>query len=1058
MGLNNTVSGPISWMARNHVAANLLMGVFVIGGFILGLSIKQEVFPEVNLDRVTVKVTYPGAGPDEVEEGVVLKVEEAVNGVDGLKEITSQASEGLAVITAVMREGENADRFLQDIKSEVDRIITFPEEAEKPVISKVLNRREVASLVIYGDVSERVLREQAEAVRDELLALDEISQADLGGVRPYEISIEIPEANLRRYNLTLNKIAMRVRQASIDLPGGSVKAVGGEILIRTKERRYSGDEYKEIVVVDNADGSQVTLRDIGRVRDDFRETDEYARFNGMPAAMVSVFRVGQEKPTVISQVVHDFVEDKQEFLAESLHMDVWNDSSELLDSRMNLLIKNAFLGLLLVFFILSLFLQIRLALWVMLGIPISFLGALLLMPQLAVSINMISLFGFIMALGIVVDDAIVVGENIFEHRQQGKSFVRAAIDGAREVAIPVTFSILTSLAAFMPLVFVEGSLGKFIRVIPLTVMTILVISLVESLFVLPAHLSLGRQSKEAGKATVADKLRKVVVGGLDRFVQGPYRRFLAFNLSYRYLSVAVGIAVLLTCIGLVKGGVVQFRFMPEVDGDKITASLEMPLGTPVEETAAVHDFIVKKGEEVVAAYDREIGRSETSLRQLYSVVGSTMAKGGPQGGEGNSGAHLSNIAILLTPSEERGYPALEITNRWRAAVGEIPGIDSLSFSSNLMHMGDNVDVQLAHNDFEILVEAAGRLKESLAAYPGVFDIKDSYPAGKRELKIKLTPAARTLGITEEELGQQVRSAFYGAEALRLQRGRNEVKVMVRYPQEDRKHLLSFENMRIRTQDGSEIPLSLAAEISDGRGYSTINRSERKRVINVTASVDFSKGNADDILADLKESVLRQLLADYPGLSYDMEGEAKERRESMGSMGRGFLLAMFAIYALLAIPFRSYSQPFLVMSAIPFGVVGAVVGHLIMGYDLNMLSLFGIVALSGVVVNDSLLLIDQVNRNRQAGKDILLAVIDSGTRRFRPILLTSLTTFFGLMPMIAETSVQAQFLIPMAISLGFGIMFATGITLLLVPSLYMILEDFHRLLKVHSTSTSELSDW
>lgn len=1051
------MTGPISWMARNHVAANLLMGIFVIGGLIMGLSIKQEVFPEVNLDRVTVKVIYPGAGPDEVEEGIVLKIEEAINAVDGLKEITAQASEGFGVVTAVMREGENADRFLQDIKSEVDRIITFPEEAEKPVVTKMLNRREVASLVIYGDVSERVLREQAETMRDELLALDEISQADLGGVRPYEISIEISEANLRRYNLTLDKIAVRVRQASIDLPGGSVKAAGGEILIRTKERRYSGDEYKEIVVVDNLDGSQVKLRDIGVVRDSFRETDEYARFNGMPAAMVSVFRVGNEKPTLISQVVHNFVEDKQDFLPVSLHMDVWNDSSELLDSRMQLLKKNALLGLILVFFILSLFLQIKLALWVMLGIPISFLGALLLMPQLDVSINMISLFGFIMALGIVVDDAIVVGENIFEHRQQGKKFVNAAIDGAREVAIPVTFSILTSVAAFMPLVFVDGSLGKFIRVIPLTVMTILIISLVESLFVLPAHLSFGRKQPAGSKVTSVEKLRKSVVGGLDRFVQGPYRRFLAFNLTYRYITIAVGVLVLFTCVGLVKGGVVKFRFMPEVDSDQITASLQMPLGTPVEETAAVHDFLVKSGKEVVAAYDHEIGRSETSLRQLYSLVGSTLAKGGPQGGEGDSGAHLANIAILLIPSEERGYPALDITNRWRASVDEIPGIDSLTFSSNLMHLGDNIDVQLAHNDFDVLVEAAGRLKEALAEYPGVFDIKDSYPAGKRELKVKLKPAARTLGITEEDLGRQIRSAFYGAEALRLQRGRNEVKVMVRYPEEDRKHLANFENMRIRTPDGSEIPLSMAAEIIDGRGYSTINRSDRKRVINVTASVDFSKGNADDILADMKESVLSQLSADYSGLSYDMEGEAKERRQSMSSMGQGFLMAMFVIYALLAIPFRSYTQPFLVMSAIPFGMVGAVVGHLVMGYDLNMLSLFGIVALSGVVVNDSLLLIDQINRNRQAGKPLLEAVLDSGARRFRPILLTSLTTFFGLMPMIAETSVQAQFLIPMAISLGFGIMFATGITLLLVPALYMILEDFHGLFGYNSTSTSEVSD-
>ena len=1035
----------IKWMAHNHVAANLLMMVFIVGGLALGYSIKQEVFPEINLDRIQVSVAYPGAGPDEVEEGIILQVEENISGIDGIKEITSVGAEGYGVVTALIRDGEDADIILQEVKNAVDRVITFPEEAEKPVISKLLTRREVASLVVFGNVSERALREQAEAMRDELLEMEEITQAELGGVRPYEISIEIPEENLQRYNLTLDQVAMRVRQASLDLPGGSVKAAGGEILLRTKERRYRGAEYGNIVIMVNPDGSEVQLSDIATVKDSFEETDEYARFKGMPAAMVSVFRVGDEKPTVISDVVYDYMLEKRKTLPESIQVDVWNDTSELFESRLKLLLKNAVLGLTLVLVILSLFLQMRLALWVMLGIPISFLGALLIMPGLDVSINMISLFAFIMALGIVVDDAIVVGENIFEHRQEGKPYLQAAVDGAQEVAIPVTFSILTSIAAFMPLIFVEGIMGKFIKVIPFVVISILIVSLIESLFVLPAHLSLGgRKIEKKTSSSPADKIRKYTVRGLEKFVNGPYQKFVKMCLEYRYATLAAAIALLFLAIGITKGGIVKFRFMPEVEGDLIRVALEMPRGTPVEQTAKVHDYIVEKAIAVVDDYDRQNGFQKSSLRQLYSVVGGTIARGGPAGGGTSSGAHLSNISMLLIPSEQRDFPATDIAKRWRQEVGEITGIDSLTFTSNLMNVGANIDVRFAHDNFAILEQSAQRLKTILGQYPGVSDIKDSYPEGKKELKIRLKPAARTLGITEESLGRQIRGAFYGAEALRLQRGRNEVKVMVRYPEEDRRNLWDFEKMRIRTPAGGEIPLQQAATISEGRGYSVINRADRKRVINVTASVDSTKANAEEILADLKKTTLVELTSDYPGLTYDLEGEEKERRDSLVSMGKGFILAMFAIYALLAIPFRSYTQPFLIMTAIPFGMVGALIGHMIMGFNLSILSVFGIVALSGVVVNDSLLLIDQVNRNRRQGQDLFGSVVDGGMRRFRPILLTSLTTFFGLMPMILETSVQAQFLIPMAISLGFGIMFATGITLLLIPTLYMILEDFRSL--------------
>ncbi len=1036
--------GAIRWMTTNHVAANLLMLILILGGIIKAPEIKQEVFPEVSLDRISVSVAYPGAGPEEVEEGILLKVEEALTGVDGIKQLKSSAGEGSGSVIAEIYSDQDPDQVLQNIKSEIDRITTFPEDAEKPVVSKLVNRREVISLVVYGEIGERSLRQQAETIRDELLELPGITQVELGGIRPFEISVEIREDRLRQYHLTLEQVASRIRSASLDLPGGSIKTTGGEILLRTKERRYFGPEYADIVILSNSDGTQVKLSDIAQVVDGFADTDEYAHFDGYPAAMVNVFRIGDQKPTEISVLVQNYIETKRLQLPEAIRLAAWNDTSEIFESRMSLLQKNALFGLSLVIIILGLFLEIRLAMWVMLGIPISFFGTLFLMPFIGVSINMISLFAFILALGILVDDAIVVGENIYEHRQAGKPFAQAAIDGALEVAIPVTFSILTTVAAFTPLVFVSGMMGKFIKVIPLIVITLLLVSLVESLLVLPAHLALGKRRGESrGLLGAIDRVRRKFGNALDRFIAGPYHKTLELNISYRYVSLALAIGALILTIGIVKGGVVKFRFMPDVDGDRITASVQMIRGMPAEDTALVQQRLVKTALETVDEYDQSRAPGSTILRNIYSVVGGTIAGGGPRGGFTSSGTHLTNVAMFLTESEQRGIPATEITALWREKMGEMPGVESLTFASNLIHMGANIDVRLAHERFEVLEQASDRLRSALAEYPGVSDIEDTYARGKREIKLRLKPAAQTLGVTESDLGRQVRAAFFGAEALRLQRGRNEIKVMVRYPEENRRTLADLENLRIRTPSGGEIPLNIAATFSQGFGFSQINRTDRKRVINVTASVDSHTNNAQDILKELKAKILPQLIADYPGLSFDMEGEEKERAESVGSMIDGFKLSLLIIFALLAIPFRSYSQPLLIMAAIPFGMVGAVFGHIIMGFDLSLLSMFGLVALSGVVVNDSLLLIDRANQNRRKGMGLRESLVAAGTRRFRPIILTSLTTFCGLMPIMLETSVQAQFLIPMAISLAFGILFATVITLLLIPSLYMILEDIRR---------------
>lgn len=1031
------MAAPIKWMAKNHVAANLLMAVLIVGGLMKSTSVKQEVFPEVTLDMIQVSVAYPGAGPSEVEEGIVLQIEEALSGVDGIKEMKSTANEGSGSVVVELSRGVDDDLVLSDIKSAVDRIITFPVDAEKPLISKILNRSEVILVIIAGDVPERSLREQAELIRDELLENPKITQVELGGVKPYEITVEINEASLSRYGLTINQVASRLREASLDLPAGTIKTSGGNILLRTKEKRYDGSDYKETTIKVNSDGTEVKLKDIATVVDGFTETDEIATFDGLPAAMVKVFRVGDQKPIELARYVKSYVEEKQKKLPQSLKIATLNDKSELFEGRMNLLIKNAVIGLILVVIILGLFLEMRLAFWIMLGIPISFLGAIMVMPLLGVSINMISLFAFIMALGIVVDDAIVVGENIFEHRQLGKPYLKAAIDGTIEVFTPVTFSILTTVVAFLPLAYIEGRMGKFIGVIPVIVITVLMMSLIESLFILPAHLSLGEKKKsKSGVFNKINTIEKNFALKLKSFIEGPYKKLLVKSIHNRYATVALAIAVMFLIVGTLGGGIVKFRFFPAIDGDTITASVKMPPGTPIEKTKAIEKLILEKAYEVIDGYDELRPEGDTILRNIYSVAGGTLQTQGHRGDGSSSGSHLATIAIFLTKSELRNVPSREIGTKWREAVGEIPGAEAITFTSNLMSMGANIDIELAHKDFEVLNKASIRIKNALSQYPNVTDIEDNFSSGKQELKIELNPEARTLGITEEDLGRQVRSAFFGAEAVRLQRGRNEVRVMVRYPAEDRVSIWNLEQMRIRTKDGGEIPLFKAATVTLGRGFSEITRVERKRVINVKATAP----NGGEILSDLSQNLLVEITDDYPGLTFSFSGEEKSRSESMGSMGDGFKMAMFGIFVLLAIALRSYLQPFLIMSAIPFGIIGAVMGHIIMGFDLSIMSMFGMVALSGVVINDSLLLIDKVNRDLRAGSDLYDSVIDAGLRRFRPIVLTSLTTFFGLIPMIMETSVQAQFLIPMAISLAFGILFATLITLILIPSLYLVLED------------------
>ena len=878
-------------------------------------------------------------------------------------------------------------------------------------------------------------------------------------------------------------MAAAVRTASVEVPGGTIDAPGGEVLLRTTERREVGREFEDIVIRSRPDGTQVTVGDVGRVVDGFVEGIVTAHYEGQRAAKVNVFRVGEQTPLDIAATVHEYRAEHEADLPPGVHFAIWNDRSEAYEDRLDLLLKNAYLGLVLVLVCLGLFLEIRLAFWVTLGIPISFVGSLLFLPWSDASINMISLFAFILTLGMVVDDAIVVGEAIYKKLSDGLAPTRAAIAGVKEVAGPVIFAILTTCIAFSPLLFVPGTFGKFFMQIPIVVILVLLLSLVESLLILPAHLghisrtesylllyaggafavatlALALERTAGAAATVADfalpiygfalfcllfigLIRWKGLVGLQRrfsklvewFIERSYVPALRAALRFRYVTIATATALLFASCGIVRGGRLETTFFPKIDADVVRAKLVMPFGTPIERTERIEERLLATSREAIAEVAPE--RGEAAVRGRYSVAGAS---------GGSVGSHLANVSLFVVPSDQRGFSARELADAWRERIGEVPGAESLVFDHSTGGPGGSgINFELSHPDLDILQRAAGRLAEGLRDYAGVRDVGDGFSDGKPQLDFTLRPAARARGITESMLARQLRDAFFGAEVTRQQRGRHELRVYVRRPPEERASLAAIENFLVRTPDGGEIPLGEAAHIERGQSFTRIRRFDGRRRVNVTADVE-SGTNAGRVQRTARREIIPRLVAEYPGLRVRAGGQAKRQEETMDALGIGFGLALLAMVALLAVAFKSYSQPVIIISAIPFGIVGAIFGHLLLGYDLSLISFMGVVALAGVVVNDSLVLVSGINELRRGeGRSVLEAVQAGGARRFRPILLTSLTTFLGLTPMILETSVGARFLIPMAISLGFGVLFATFITLLLVPCLYLILEDVQRLL-------------
>jgi len=1033
--------GPIAWMAQNHVTANLLMFAFLVGGLLMMPRIKQEVFPDVQLDMVQISVPYPGASPQEVEEGVILAIEEEVRGLDNIKKVTSTVREGIGTVTVELMLGADPHKALTDVKNAVDRIKTFPKDIEKYTVSLLESRRQVISIVLHGKQPMKVLKKLADKVKDDLLAMPEITQVSISGVRTPEISVEIPQKNLRKYNLTLDDVATKVRLAALDLPGGKVKTKGGEVLVRTKEKKYYGQEFENIPVIIKNDGTKVKLRDIGTVKDSFEDNDVEAKYNFEPAVMINVYRMGEETPSEVAGAVKRYLKKFNKELPSTIKVSLWEDMSEVLRDRVNLLLKNAGLGLILVLLLLGLALDVRLAFWVTLGIPTSVLGSMLLFPLFGVSINMISLFAIIVTIGIVVDDAVIIGENVYHKRREGKSYLEAAIEGTKEMAVPVVFSILTNIVAFVPLLFVPGVTGKFFKVIPIVVISIFTISLIDALFVVPAHLS--RESKQDDKGIIGwmNEKRQWFPKFLIWFRDEKFKPFLQLCLTWRYVTLSIAAVVLLIFIGMVRSGRIEFSFMPKIEAEKITLSVELPFGINVEETKKVEQRILKAAREVV---DENGG--EKILRGMYSQIGvPAISTSMVNAGSGLTGGHLTNVSVYLVPIDQRQINAETFVKLWSKKLKGLDGMAKMAFKFTTGSSTNKpINFLISHKDTKTLEAAANELADHLKNYAGVRAIDNGFSGGKRQLDFKLKPTARSMGITTTSLARQVRSAFYGAESLRIQRGRDEVKVMMRLPENERQSEENIEELILRTPSGAEIPLREAAKVIKGRSYTEILRTDGRRVLNVTADVEAGVANAEKVIASIKENFIPKLMQKYPGLTYSLDGEQRDKKEAMDSLKFGFILCLFAIFTLLAIPFKSYTQPFIIMVSIPFGIIGAIIGHLIMGYELSIMSMFGIIALSGVVVNDALILIDAANQKRDEGATYFDSVVYAATRRFRPIILTSLTTFLGLAPMIFETSLQARFLIPMAISLGYGILFATGIALIVIPSLYLTLNDIHNL--------------
>jgi len=1039
--------GPIAFMAGNPIAANLLMAFFLFAGLFAAGDLVQETLPDASLELVQVVVPYPGAAPEEVQRAIVRKIEEEIGSVDGVQRIETSAAEGLGSLIAEFKTGTDIGRALNDVKARVDRIPSFPAGAERPEVREVTNRQSVIRLLVHGDVPERVLKEMAYRIEDGIALLPEVSYVETSGVRDYEISIEVPSNRLRALGLTLEDIANAVRRGSLELSAGKISTGEEEIRVRTIGQNYDQYDFEEIIVLTRPDGTSLRVGDIADLRDGFADTELISRFNGNRAVRVDVSRTADEQVLEISEAVRAYLASEViPTLPAGVGVEIWRDDTTLVGSRLALLFENGLLGLVLVFLGLALFLEIRLALWVAAGLVVSLVGTLWVMRILGISINMFSMLALVLALGIVVDDAIVVGENIFAERKKGRGGLATAIRGTRRISGPVIFSVLTSITAFCALLAVPGPSGKMMRSIPVVVVIILCISLVESLLILPRHLS--HLPPHGTRATTAvgrwlARIQGAVDRGLKRLVDGPLDRGLRLATDHPGIVLAGSTAAIVLSLTLVSSGFIRVEFLPQVEGDVVAANFELPTGTPGERTAEVGARLEAAGHVAAARLSEGRLEGDVSARWKTTVtVGEPAELYNPLRGDRTTPprGHVGAVQFAL-PDAGGDVTASDFERAWREEAGTLPGVKSLVYSSGVLELALPVHMELFHPDPVTLGRIAEDFVAALSNVDGVFGIRSNRDDGFRELQLELKPQARTLGLTLDDLARQVRSAFFGSEALRVLRGREDMRVYVRLPAAERNSVADIERYNVRTAQGSEVPLGQVASAHFTRSSTAIHTVDGQRVIAVTAGVDSRVTNAQQVNATLEREILVPLAADNPGFSYAFGGEQRQQRQTVEALSGSVIIVFMIMFALLAIPFGSYTQPLIVMAAIPLGFVGAILGHLLLGLSFGFMSIQGLVGCFGVVVNDSLVMINFINEKRDGGLEVREAIIVGTKARVRAILLTSVTTFLGVAPLVFQTDPAAQHLVPVAAALAFGVLVATPLLMLVVPALMMLQANF-----------------
>ncbi len=1020
------MNGPVTWFIKNPIAGNLLMVLLIIGGFASIPKLDKQFFPTPEINQIEIRMEFRGASPSEVEEQISVRIEEAVHDLNGIEELRSVSREGLAIVMVEVESDYPTQKLTNDINTRVDAIRTFPSDAERPTVTELTYRHQMGRVQIYGDLSEREMKQLGETLRDELVRQPWVSIVELQTARPYEVSIEVAEESLQRYQITFDQLANAVRRASINLPAGSVKRESGDLLIQTRGQAYDRADFESIVLRSDLSGQELLLSDVATIRDTFEDIDVDIEFNGQRSLGLNVYVTTSPDVILTTDTVKAWVAERSQTLPEGVSLEFWQDPSKSFKERVRTLVSNGLGGLVLVIVVLMLFLRPMLAFWVSVGIVVAYMGTLFVLPYTGQGLNMISLFAFLLTLGIVVDDAIIVGESVHSAQSRGLSGEHGALVGARQVVKPVVFAVISTMVFFAPMFFLPGEWGPASMGIPVVVCLALAFSLIESLLILPSHLAHMKPEPDTPPTSWLGRTRRACADGLSWFANDRYRPFLEKCLRNHAMVGGFFLVMLCLSLALFGGGYLKSAFFPRVNSDFVVGNIEMPQGGAFSDTQAMRDRMINAAEEIKASYNTQPRFAETgAIDNILGVAG-------------------GNKIDLVMQTVSDDLDTEEVAKRLRERLGDLSEAKDVRFDFTIRDPGKPITLQFASDSIADLELLAGEVRSSLERYPGVFDISDSFDAPLEELVLSLKPAAENLGITLADVATQIRQAFYGEEVQRIPRDGEDVRVMVRYPESERRAIANINSMYIRTSSGREVPFSTVATYRVETGYQSIERVNRLRTLEVAADVADDGAPPRAIVESILQNDGPMWLQMYPGLSINMDGELQEEIEFQQAMVYLGMLSMLVIFGLMAIAFKSYWQPFLVLTAVPFGLMGAIFGHWMLGWQVSMFSIMGVIACAGVVVNDNLVLIDRINNLRAEGMDLESALLQGATDRFRPIILTSVTTFVGLVPIMLETSVQAQFLIPMVVSLSFGVMFATGVTLVLVPALYLLGDDLGRL--------------